>query len=123
MGEAISNALLITALGMGIVFAVLILLWGLMALMVRLLSDREEGGETGEAVETAPVEPAPAAASGQKRRAAAAAVAVALALQSSHQPGYGNGSHIPQPTASLSAWQLAMRANQLKSKQQRGPAR
>jgi Na+-transporting methylmalonyl-CoA/oxaloacetate decarboxylase gamma subunit len=124
MGENLSNALLITAIGMGLVFLALILLWGLMALMVRLFADRGEPAvEVDLAAATPVTEPTPLAGSEHKRRAAAAAVAAALAMHGARRVTAGAGLFAPQNHNTLSAWQTALRANQLKSKQQRGPAR
>lgn len=83
----ISAGLLITLIGMGLVFAALILLWGLMYLMVRLANhffpDREEEGagediDTGEDV--APLAVQAGSTDEQRRQAAATAVAVGLSL-------------------------------------------
>ncbi len=84
MGGNIQSAFLISAIGMAIVFGVILILWALMALVVRVASDRH-------AEEAKPVgEPDPDAV---KARAAAAAVAAYLAAQqhppSSGQPGKG----------------------------------
>lgn len=43
MSDALRAALLISAIGMGLVFAVILLLWGLIALVVRLGADRGAG--------------------------------------------------------------------------------
>lgn len=97
-------ALQITFIGMGLVFASIILLWGLMALLVRLTTDRP-----------ALIETSPVIVSGPKQQAAVAAVAVALAISNQKPPPLA-----PPPTAIVSTWQAVMRANQLK---QRGPVR
>lgn len=96
--------LIITGIGMGLVFVMIILLWGLMYLMVRgaawleatrAKKDEEEAGE--------PVAETIAAPDGRKARAAAAAVAVALARQRAQVR--------PQQSAvSVSPWQAAGRA-------------
>jgi Na+-transporting methylmalonyl-CoA/oxaloacetate decarboxylase gamma subunit len=106
MGSNILVSLQITALGMGLVFAAIILLWGLMAILVRLTAERSLLIDR----------PSPAAAA-SKQQAATAAVAVALALLDQNQlpPRLA-----PPPTAIVSAWQAVMRSTQLK---QRGPVR
>jgi Na+-transporting methylmalonyl-CoA/oxaloacetate decarboxylase gamma subunit len=57
MVDSVRAALLISVIGMSLVFGVILLLWGLIALVVRLGADRqaasadgpgEEGGDTGE---------------------------------------------------------------------------
>ena len=100
MSNVITTSLYITLLGMGLVFGAIILLWGLMSLMTRLLAEREASSEI------------PDEARAQKARAAAAAVAVALAEQAQSRIG-----HFPMPnTALVSAWQLGMRSRQMYQK-------
>lgn len=83
--DLMPSALLITVIGMGLVFIALLLLWGMIELMMWISARfaRPEGEEAEEiAEEIAPVEAAPvqaAAPNGRKVRAAAAAVAVARA--------------------------------------------
>ncbi|MEP7355963.1 MAG: OadG family transporter subunit [Anaerolineales bacterium] len=100
MTEALATALQITLIGMSVVMGVIVLLWLLMALLVRLAADR----------------PAPAAeppeGAALRQRAAAAAVAVVLAGQT--EAG-APGPWVP-PTAAVSPWQAALRANQLKQR-------
>jgi Na+-transporting methylmalonyl-CoA/oxaloacetate decarboxylase gamma subunit len=91
-------ALLITALGMGLVFVAILLLWGLMELLVRLLPARAE-------TPPAPVVVAPDVAEleaerERRRRAAVTAVAAALAIDAV--------PHAAAPEASR--WQIASRA-------------
>ena len=118
--------LIITGIGMGLVFVVIVLLWGFMALLVNLTS-RIKTGEEAEAEPEAAEAPAAAAAddeahllrqraaaaavaavipgnlSQRKQRAAAAAVMAALVLQ---KQSAGTAS----PAASVSQWQAAGRA-------------
>ena len=110
--SVISQALWITGLGMGLVFAALVLLAGLMSLMTRMFRDpaltpspsrsTPAGLPTGEG----------AGGEGNKARAAALAVAVALAeqAQSTARP-----LTPPQPTI-IGAWQLGMRTRQMTQK-------
>ena len=94
------TSLWITTLGMGLVFGAIVLLWGLMSLMTRILAEREASLEV------------PDEAREKKARAAAAAVAVALAEQAQSRIG-----HFPMPnTALVSAWQLGMRSRQMYQK-------
>ena len=90
----------ITAIGMGLVFGAIIILWGLMSLLTRFLAESE----------SAPLVRDEARA--QKAQAVAAAVAVALAEQAQSRVG-----HFPMPnTALVSAWQLGMRTRQMYQK-------
>jgi len=100
MSENILLSLQITLIGMGLVFGAIVLLWGLMSLMTRLLAEREAGPEV------------PDESRAQKARAAAVVVAVALAEQAQSRIG-----HFPMPnTALVSAWQLGMRSRQMYQK-------
>jgi Na+-transporting methylmalonyl-CoA/oxaloacetate decarboxylase gamma subunit len=118
--STINSALIITAIGMGLVFIAIIALWGLMELMVRVTAryasaegagEAEEAGEeSGEKAEPV-VEIAPEPAHGLaelKRKAAAAAVVLALA-QEAQQPVY---AQMPSYTSG-SAWQAISRGGQL----------
>jgi sodium pump decarboxylase gamma subunit len=100
MSEFFLLSIQITIIGMGLVFGAIVLLWGLMSLMTRLLAEREASPDV------------PDEARAQKARAAAAAVAVALAEQAQSRIG-----HFPMPnTALVSAWQLGMRTRQMHQK-------
>jgi Na+-transporting methylmalonyl-CoA/oxaloacetate decarboxylase gamma subunit len=85
---------------MGLVFGAILLLWGMMSLMTRILAEKEARPEV------------PDESREQKARAAAAAVAVALVEQAQNRVGY-----FPMPnTALVSAWQLGMRTRQMYQK-------
>ncbi len=98
-------SLQITLIGMGLIFAAILLLWGVIALIVRFAAAEEEIGDEmiivtsgGENLDL------------QKRQAAIAAVAVALARQAaSTQP------HLfPLPsTPIVSAWQAVLRTRMI----------
>lgn len=106
MAENLINSLVITAIGMGITFAAIVLLWWMMAALTAI-PDRQENADAPQ--------PAPAMESERKARAAAAAVALALAEQeiSSARP-------LPTPpTALVSAWQLGTRSRQMYEKGKR----
>ena len=109
----LSLAAQITLVGMGLVFAALILLWVVMGVLVRLARDRRAPAQAGEA-EPPPPEPAPRRE--LRRRAAAIAVAVALARQAEVQ---ARAFPVAQPDA-VTAWQAVTRARQLS---QRGARR
>ena len=95
---------------MGLVFAAILVLWGLMAILVRVAPERQkESGtdETALAYDKAE----------RKRRAAVIAVAVALAQQADTTEPH----EFPlPPTAIVSAWQAVMRTRMLNK---RGPTR
>jgi len=100
MLNELTLSLYITLIGMGLVFGAILLLWGLMVLMTRIL----DKGETDLEVQDETRE--------KKARAAAVAVAVALAEQAQNRIG-----HFPMPnTALVSAWQLGMRTRQMYQK-------
>ena len=124
----IVDALLITAIGMGLVFIAILLLWGLMELMMRLTMKqalKEQAEAEEEAAEEAEPEPTAVDTGGsdRKRRAAAAAVAAALALNAT------SARLTAGPGETVSAWQSVRRASQLNmrssaySRKQRGIVR
>ena len=96
-------ALLITVIGMGLVFAALILIWWMMALLTRFTADKE-----------APASESALSASETNEKAQAAALAVAIAM-ADHQLSQAHPLQDP-PTAIVSAWQLGMRSRQLSQK-------
>ena len=98
MNEPLSLALQITLLGMGLVFAVITLMWGLLSLLVHVTN--EQNGSKTDLSETAEHL--------RKQRAAAAAVSIALAQKAlEDQP-----QEFPLPdTAIVSAWQSVLRSN------------
>ncbi len=104
MLQEISNAVWITAIGMGLVFAAILLLWGLMAVLVRYAKDPSLSITEAQAAELL------------KTQAAIAAVSVALAEHESMEP---HEFPLP-PTALVSAWQAVMRTKILNK---RGPVR
>jgi len=110
MGENLITALEITVIGMGLVFGAIFLLWGVMALLVRLAQDppapAPEPAEAGAAQD--------ADALAREKRAVAIAVAVALVRDQQAQP---HEFPVP-PTPIVSAWQAVTRARLL---QQKGP--
>lgn len=101
-------ALQISALGMGLVFAAIILLWWMMALLTNIM--REKGAPAGRA--NNPLTPNPSLPGRGELQAAAVAVAIALA---EHEASQAHPLPAP-PTAIVSAWQLGMRTRQLSEK-------
>ena len=96
-------ALQITALGMGLVFAAIILIWGMMALLTKFTAEKEPSDAAGEASSMENVE---------KAKAAVIGVTIAMA---EHQLSQTHPLPTP-PTALVSAWQLGMRTRQLSQK-------
>lgn len=93
-------SLWISLVGIVLIFAAILILWGSMELLVRITTPRS-AAEAPE-IQGMPEEDEPAPPSDRRRRAAAAAVGTALALQQSRGP------LSPAPlSAELSAWQRA----------------
>lgn len=117
MGENLVTALEITVIGMGLVFGAIFLLWGVMALLVRLTRDAAPDAEDAEPVsllETGATAGMTAGEIEREKRAAAIAVSVALMR---HQQAQPHAFPVP-PTPIVSAWQAVMRGRLL---QQKGP--
>src|SRR5512143_2018388 len=107
--DNLSLSLQITLLGMGLVFGAIIMLWIMMAVLVRLTPEHEEAEEA----EAGPIEPGTTDRE-RKRRAAIAAVAVAIAHETTPEL-----HEFPEPPpAIVSAWQAVQRSYLLS---QRGP--
>jgi Na+-transporting methylmalonyl-CoA/oxaloacetate decarboxylase gamma subunit len=103
--NTLSTALWITLLGMGLVFAAIILLWAMMTLLTSLTADKEPAEKDSVQVESP-------ASDSDLAQAAALAVAIALAEQ-----GLSSARPLSQPpTAIVSAWQLGMRTRQQSEK-------
>lgn len=104
-------ALEITALGMGLVFAAIILLWWMMSLLTAITAEKEtpaprnaNGSPSAESV----------SAMDADVRAQVAAIAVAMAL--AEQQCAGAHPLLDPPTKIVSAWQLGMRTRQMYQK-------
>jgi Na+-transporting methylmalonyl-CoA/oxaloacetate decarboxylase gamma subunit len=100
-------ALEITTLGTGLVFAALILLWWMMALLTSIAAEKESASDSAE--------PVSFMENDDKARVAAIAVAFALAEEETR---LARPLSDP-PTAIVSAWQLGMRTKQLYQKGER----
>lgn len=109
MSQNLILSLQITALGMGIVFAAIILLSVMMSMLTRFTAERQEISEPGTDASNSAM-PASVMEESYKAQAAAVAVTMALAELRTTQP-----FHEP-PTALVSAWQLGMRTRQLYQK-------
>ena len=107
----IAIALQITLLGMGLVFAAIILLWWMIKLLTSLTADEGDSANLKPAP-SKPMETVATMDEEMKVRAAAVAVAIALAEQ---QVSSAHPLLIP-PTTIVSAWQLGMRTRQMYQK-------
>ena len=114
----IVKGLLITAIGMGLVFVVIILLWGVMALLVKLTSGKRVLQAPAEMPAT-PVTGAIQPDGERSLKAKAAAVAVATLLASSK---LSSASTQPENNE-ISNWQAQGRARQMHAHTLRGQRR
>ncbi len=113
MSNDFVSALEITTLGMGLVFAALIVLWWMMALLTFITGEKESASPKGTMSDSA--EPVSVMENDDKARVAAIAVAFALAQE---KTGLAHPLSDP-PTALVSAWQLGTRTKQLYQKGER----
>jgi Na+-transporting methylmalonyl-CoA/oxaloacetate decarboxylase gamma subunit len=113
-----AQGLLITAIGMGLVFGVIIFLWGLMALMMRLTSRTKPENEKHipTIASTEPIRPESHLIE-KRKRGVAAAIAVKLMLEADKSKlSHGKAQQFDQ----LSPWQAVHRTRQLEQKWTRG---
>jgi Na+-transporting methylmalonyl-CoA/oxaloacetate decarboxylase gamma subunit len=111
MVPPLNSAIQITIIGMLIVFAVILVLWFVMGLIVRLTPD--DGVSKEEIIIVSSGKPSDAE---MKKMAAIAAVTVALARQKdASQP---HPFPLP-PTSIVSAWQAVLRSRMLTKRGQR----
>ena len=114
MIETLKQGLLITVTGMGIVFAMILILWGIMVLLVKL-TNRPEAEEAVEETET--VLPEPVATATGDASALAAAIAVAYALSAKPKTAFAADT---QSIQTGSTWLAAGRAQQVARQTNRG---
>ncbi len=112
MSDALLQALQITALGMGLVFGAIIVLWLMMILLTSFTRDRESTLQSRP--ELAPIPPDSSVTEREQERAQAAAIAVTMAL-AEQEASQARALSMP-PTAIVSAWQLGMRTRLLAQK-------
>lgn len=117
MSNIIQQGLMITVIGMGLVFLVIIFLWWLMGLLVKVTTKDEVVVEEPEPAATSETLVPEMAAIEQLRRAAAAAAAVGLMLES-HTARRLQGQ--TQVNSGMSPWQSVHRAQQLEQYNKRG---
>ena len=116
----INQGILITAAGMGLVFLMILALWGIMVLLVKL-TNKPEPEQEELLAETSVVEPEKTPVR-DNYGALAAAIAVAYALESE----MSSSAFRPRPCASAAtenAWWTAGRTQQLYSNTIRGRKR
>jgi Na+-transporting methylmalonyl-CoA/oxaloacetate decarboxylase gamma subunit len=101
----ITQGLLITAIGMGLVFLAILLLWGLMDILVRITNEKTTKVATID-VEKITQEPVVENEDKSQRlhRVASVAVAIAMSLQKQFP------IIKPQESGTISAWQTAKRS-------------
>lgn len=104
-------ALEITALGMGLVFAAILLLWWMIHALTSITAEKGSSSQKAAQPQDATTALAPVEAE-LKARAAAVAVTIALADQ---QSSAAHPLSMP-PTALVSAWQIGMRTRQMYQK-------
>lgn len=106
-------SLQITALGMGLVFGAILLLWLMMTLLTMITADRDPAKPAVDKV-SASNSTGPDSVSTDSDLAQAAALAVAVALA---EQELSSAHPLPDPpTAIVSAWQLGMRTRQMSEK-------
>jgi len=119
MNNTIQQGLLISVIGMGLVFAVIIFIWWMMNALVRVTTrDDEQEHRSEDTVGPGSVPMRAAAGLETHRQAAAAAVAVALAMKAETS---GHRSRMDQgKVGGMTPWQSVHRAKQLESHKKRG---
>ena len=116
----IIQALKITAIGMGLVFLGILILWGIMALLVVVFKTRSPKGKTTEANGGSEIQRKAAAAAvavakvGSELRQQAAAAAVATLLACSVSAATTN----ERPGTNASPWQIVHRLDQINLRNQ-----
>ena len=123
MNTPIQTSLLITGIGMGLVFLAIILLWGMMELVVKSTAGKPKNHNTEipETEENTEILQTPLQSDQlTRKKAAAAAVAFAIAVEKTVRASQ------PEPAAqgNISTWQAVMRAgnlNQISNFQKRNP--
>ena len=105
-------SLQISALGMGLVFGAILLLWLMMILLTFFTADKDTSTELSASSASDSPEAAPVRQADFKLQVVALAVAIALAEQ-----GQSTAHPLTEPpTAIVSAWQLGMRTRQMSEK-------
>ncbi|MFH1447084.1 MAG: OadG family protein [Chloroflexota bacterium] len=118
MCELMQTGWLITGIGMGLVFAVIITLWGLMALLMKLTSREKKTKLGNDAESNLPIATVLLQEDQNhfQKKAAAAAVAIGLGLIQSIQ----SSPQINKQNTEINTWQAVTRARQLQNQIIRG---
>lgn len=106
--STLQQALMITLIGVGLVFAVLFVMWGLMAALVRVTTPRPVA-EAPAAEEAAAMIAGDVARGAARRRAALVGVAVALAMEAERSIA----PPLSPAQGAISPWQATIRGNAL----------
>ena len=94
----------ITAIGMGLVFGAILILWLMMTILTAITADKESASDSSK----------PDSVSDKDILAQAAAIGVAMAMA---EQRLSSARPLPEPpTALISAWQLGMRTRQMTQK-------
>ncbi|MBW6465700.1 MAG: OadG family protein [Brevefilum sp.] len=117
MSSVIQQGLMITLIGMGLVFLVIIFLWWLMGLLVKVTTKAEVSVEEPEPAAISETRVPEMAAIEQLRRAAAAAVSVGLTIEARSAR---RRQVKTQADGGMSPWQSVHRAQQLEQHNRRG---
>lgn len=102
------QALMITVIGVGLIFTVLFVLWGLMAALVRITAPRPQASPLPTPSPTG--SEAAVALHAARRRAAVVGVAVALALEAERA---ASAPLLHATPGAISPWQATIRGNAL----------
>lgn len=108
--SVIQQALLISVIGIVLIFAVLLMMWGMMAILVRVTAPRRAATVGAPVTVAAAGDAAAAERTAARRRAAAAAVAIALALEAERDAAV---LRMQQAQGAISPWQATIRGNVL----------
>lgn len=105
----ITQGLIITAIGMGLVFVAILLLWALMDLLVRITNDKPTEKVTVKVEKSGEEEPVIKTEDNTQRLYQVASVAVAIAMSLQKQFPIIK----PQESGTTSAWQSSKRSQVL----------
>jgi Na+-transporting methylmalonyl-CoA/oxaloacetate decarboxylase gamma subunit len=119
MQSPLAISLIITAIGMGLVFVAILILWGLMEGLVKVTADKTARVPDVQPTETRATQIPADVEQDYKAEAAAAAVAIALSMRQSAPQKPGDSSGISPWQAVLRAGQLSQRTNSFNRKQRR----
>ncbi len=108
MSDLFLQGLMITGLGMGLVFIMIVALWGIMVLLVRLTNQEKPIPTSQEVLEKQDI-PEPTTPNDNKKRAAAAAVAYALSFRRETDKFTGNAAQTQSQWTSVGKLQQTLK--------------